>query len=268
MPNFLALDKNDLIVKPFAESLDAKFIESYKLLKTYPADCPVIFRGMAGKKIVTTCENQRRSYYYIDTGYIGNMQKRKDWHRIVLSGMQHSKINYALPNNRFENIAASKPYLRFPGWKKDGKAILVVTPSEKPCKFYGIDRNEFVSNTLETLAKHTDRPIIVRDKVNRRDRVGDGSIYNQLDEDNIFAVVTYNSIAATEAIGYGIPCFTLAPNAADEFCEKDLSLIESPKYEETEKVQRWQHWLAYCQYVPREMQDGTAFKLIEEHNLK
>ena len=268
MTNFLALDENDSIVNPFAVSLGAKFLQSYKLLKDYPSDCPVIFRGMAGKKIVNACQDQERPYYYIDTGYIGNMQKRKDWHRVVVSGMQHQNIKWNMDAKRFNLISKTKSYLNFPGWKKDGKAILVVTPSEKPCKFYGINRDDWVKETLQTLAKYTDRPVIVRDKTIRRERVGEGSIYRQLDEDNIFAVVTYNSIAATEAIGYGIPCFTLAPNAADEFCAKDLSLIETPKYDDIDKVRSWQYWLAHCQYTVKEMVNGDAIKIIKEHNLR
>jgi len=268
MPKYLAIDPNDNIVQPLAESVGATFVDGFKSLKNYNVSSPVIFRGMTGRKIVEACEKQNREYLYIDTGYIGNMQKRKDWHRVVSSGMQHSQINWNLNNDRFEKIAASKPYLRFPGWKKDGRAILVVTPSEKPCKYYGINRDEFVEQTLATLKKYTDRPIVVRDKTIRRERVGGGSIYHQLDEDNVFAVVTYNSIAATEAIGYGVPCFTLAPNAADYFCEKDLSKIETPLYRDSMQVQKWQHWLAYCQYLPREMKDGTTLRLIRRHNLK
>ena len=268
MAKYLALDEHDMIVKPMAESVGAKFINGFKNLQTYPSANPVIFRGMTGRKVVDACKKQNRDYYYIDTGYIGNMQKRKDWHRIVHNGMQHSNINWDLPSDRFDKIAETKPYLRFPGWKKDGRSILVVTPSEKPCKFYGIDRNKFVEDTIATLNEHTDRPIIVRDKVNRRDRVGGGSIYNQLDQDDVYAVVTYNSIAATEAIGYGVPCFTLAPNAADWFCEKDLTKIETPKYATTEEVEKWQHWLAYCQYTATEMKVGTALKLLRSYHLK
>jgi hypothetical protein len=267
MSQYLAIDPNDNIVQPLAESVGATYVNGFKDLKNYHKMRPVIFRGMTGRKIVEVCEEQGRDYYYIDTGYIGNMQKRKDWHRVVKNGMQNSNVNWNLPSDRFDKIAEKKPYLRFPNWKKDGSAILVVTPSEKPCKYYGINRDEFVENTIATLKKHTDRPIIIRDKVLRRDRVGDGSIYHQLDEDNIFAVVTYNSIAATEAVGYGVPAFTLAPNAADIFCEKDLSKIESPMYADKEQVIKWQYWLAYCQYTPKEMKDGVVWKMIKEHRL-
>jgi hypothetical protein len=268
MAKFLALDESDSIVGNLTRFLDTTYISTYKNLASYNKDIPLIFRGMTQRKTVALCEKQNRDYFYIDTGYIGNMQRYKDWHRVVKNGMQHVNVNYDMPEDRFRTISASKSYLNFPGWKKGGRAILVVTPSEKPCKFYGINRDKFVEETISTLKKFTDRPIIIRDKAIRRKRVGSGSIYNQLDTEDIFAVVTYNSIAATEAVGYGIPAFTLAPNAADPFCLKDLSKIESPLYEDPHKVQKWQHWLAYCQYHPKELSNGTAMRLIEEYDLK
>lgn len=263
----IAIDKDDAIVNCLAIGTGAKWIGGWKDLTQYSTDIPVIFRSMSQRKTVAICEKQNRNYYYIDTGYIGNLEKRKNWHRIVKNGMQHSDVLYNLPAERFKNLASNKSYLPFTGWKKAGKNILIVTPSDKPCKFYGIDRTAWVNDTIQELKKHTDRPIIIRDKGLRRERIGSNNIYKQFIADDIYAVVTYNSIAATEAIGFGIPCFTLAPNAADTFCLKDLSKIENPLYEDEHKVVKWQHWLAYCQYTPEEMQTGIAMKLIRENNL-
>jgi len=268
MPKFLALDETDSIVKCLTASIDVEYIKHYKQLLEYDSNIPLIFRGMTQRKAVTLCKKQSRDFYYIDTGYIGNMQKRKDWHRVVKNDMQHTTPRYDLSPYRFEIVSKNKLYLKFRNWKKDGESILLVTPSEKPCKYYGINRDQWVEETIAKIKQHTDRPIIIRDKVIRRDRVGSGSIYNQFDEDNIFAVVTYNSIAATEAIGYGIPAFTLAPNAADAFCLKDLSLIETPLYEDEEKVKAWQYWISHCQYTSRELISGLPFKYIEEYDLK
>jgi hypothetical protein len=265
----LILGHDDPIISCLASSVIGHNVEGWKNLENYDSSIPLIFRGMTQRKAVALCEKQNRDYYYIDTGYIGNMQKRKDWHRVVKNGMQHSHPNYNLPDDRFNFISRDKDYLRFPGWKKHGTSILVVTPSEKPCLFYNINRNEWVKNTIEEIKKHTDRPIIIRDKTgSRRERVGSGSIYNQMIQDNVFAVVTYNSIAATEAIGFGIPAFTLAPNAADPFCLKDLSKIETPLYSDTASIIKWQHWIGYCQFTTKEMMDGTALRLIEEYNLR
>lgn len=264
----LAIDKNDAIVSCLASYNNATFVSTYKDLKNYDNNIPVIFRSMAQRKTVQVCEKTNRNYFYIDTGYYGNLEKRKDWHRIVKNGMQHSQPRYDLSDNRFLKIIENKDYIKFKKWKKTGSSILVVTPSDKPCLFYGIDRNVWVKETIEELKKHTDKNIIVRDKGLRRERIGNNSIYQQFSEDNIYAVVTYNSIAATEAIGAGIPAFTLAPNAADLFCLKDLSKIETPLYEDESKVIKWQHWLGYCQYTPEEMSNGTAMRLIEEYDLK
>ena len=113
---------------------------------------------MTGRKIVNECAKTGRDYFYIDTGYLGNRQKRKIYHRVVLNGMQHSNF-VEVPDDRWKKLDYDSPTinLNFPGWKKDGSAILVVTPSEKPCKFYGITRDEWVSETLTTLKQHTDR---------------------------------------------------------------------------------------------------------------
>lgn len=268
MHKMYAIDSSDEIVKCLAKSVDAEFIDNYKFLQKCSNDHPVIFRSMSQRKTVKVCKSQNRKYFYIDTGYLGNLEKRKDWHRVVPSGMQHSMPRYDLPSKRFDLIVGTKDYLKFKGWRKNGKSILVVTPSEKPCAFYGINRDQWVEETINELRKNTDRPIIIRDKGLRRDRIGNNSIYNQFIDDDVFAVVTYNSIAATEAIGFGVPAFTLAPNAADEFCLKDLSQIEAPLYEDNDKVIKWQHWLGYCQYTPAEMSDGTTFNLIRKYNLQ
>ena len=265
----LAIDEADLILTNWVEGVDAKYVNGFKDLRNYPVDQPVAFRGMTGRKIVKTCENQGREFYYIDTGYLGNREKRKIWHRVVRNGMQHSKVVWDLPEDRWKNIRLMnwKYNMMWPGWKKNGKAILVVTPSEKPCKYYGITRDAWVKETIDEIKKHTDRPIIVRDKGVRRERVGNGSLYNQLDEDHIFDLVTYNSIAATEAVHYGVPAFTGAPGAADELCLKDLSKIETPYYADADKVQQWLHWLGYCQYQTSELKSGLAYKLIQEYGI-
>ena len=264
----LAIDPNDGIVLCWQRGVKAHWLDNFKQMSLWPTDLPVAFRGMTGRKIVAECEKTGRDYYYIDTGYLGNRQKRKLYHRVVFNGMQHSNFK-EVPNDRWKQLEWSSKTmnLNFPGWKRNGGPILLVTPSGKPCKFYGIDRDTWVSETIATLKEHTDREIIIRDKGIRRERIGNGSLYNQLSDDNIFAVVTYNSIAATEAIGFGIPAFTLAPNAADILCEKDLTKIEHPRYEDDYTVRKWQHWLAYCQYTVEEMIDGSAYNTMKDHDI-
>ena len=267
---FLAIDHHNAIVANLAKGANAIFVNGRNDLKNYPNEQPVIFRGMTGK-IAQTCEQQMRDYYYIDTGYLGNLTKHKRWHRVVKNGMQHSHPRYDLPDDRFNELVKTANYdhIRFNGWKPEGSNILLVTPSEKPCKFYNVDRNKWVADTIAELESHTDRTIIIRDKPDLRSgRIREHSIFKQFAEDDIYAVVTYNSIAATEAIGYGIPAYTVAPNIADSMCHKDLSMIESPKIIDEEEVIKWQNWIAYCQYTYQEMISGSALAMIKEYDLK
>ena len=266
MPKIYITDSTDAIVGDFTQSFDEVESTNYANLKNNQDNTPVILRGLTERKVIRLCEKQKRDYYYIDTGYMGNLQKRKDWHRIVKNDVQNMKPKYDLPADRFLQLPHAISNLRFKGWKKFNGPILVVTPSAKPCMFYGIDRDEWVEETITEIKKHTDRQIIIRDKAGRVERVGNNSVPVQLVNERIHCLVTYNSIAAVEAISTGVPAIATAPGAADALCTKNISDIESPYYPDEEKVMAWQNWLAYCQYTPKEMNNGTAIALIEEIN--
>jgi hypothetical protein len=72
--------------------------------------------------------------------------------------------------------------------------------------------------------------------------------------------VTYNSIAAAEAVSYGIPAFALAPTVAAPVVSNDLSKIETPYYPDSEFVYRWASSLAYGQYNLEELLKETKTK--------
>lgn len=267
LPETYITDTEDQIVACWIQSFDKATPSGFKSLQKNTDKIPVSVRGMTERKVIHLCEKQKRDFYYIDTGYMGNLEKRKDFHRVVKNNVQNMFPRYDLPSDRFERIPANKGTPRFDGWKKLDGPILVVTPSAKPCNFYGIDRDRWVYDTVNEIKKHTDREIIIRDKGLRRERLGDNSVPAQLIRDNIHCLVTYNSIAATEAISTGVPAIALAPGAADELCTKKISDIENPYYPDEEKVYAWQNWLAYCNYTTGELINGTALGIIEELEL-
>jgi len=260
-------DPDDMIVQCLTESFTYVEPTGHKVLKDDNSTTPLVIRGMTERKAIRICEKQKRDYFYIDTGYMGNLNKRKDYHRVVKNNVQHMTPRYDLPDDRFRQIPMAMSNIRFRGWRKADGPILVVTPSAKPCNFYNIDRDTWVDETLKEIKKHTDREIIIRDKGLRRERVGEFSVPMQLINDNIHCVVTYNSIAATEAISTGVPAVALAPGAADELCTKTIAEIENPYYPDEEKVLQWQNWLAYCNYTTTELRNGRAIDIVEEFNL-
>ena len=221
-------------------------------------DNPIMIRSMGKRKLINWCIENNHTFYYMDSGYIGNYKSKSNpnswklFHRIVKNDVQHNKI-IDRPSDRWDRL--SYPIIK----RKSGKHILLVTPSEKPCKFYGITRDEWVSETVEEIKKHTDRPIRIRDKANRRQRITN-TIFQDLND--CHALVTYQSIAAIESVLYGVPAFTLAPTAADSVCDKDLSLIENPTVQDLDKIYKWAHHLAYGQFHIEEFKNGDAYRIL------
>jgi len=221
---------------------------------------PIMIRSMGKRKLIKWCWENKHTFYYMDSGYVGNYKSSsnpygwKVWHRIVKDDVQHNEI-IERPDDRWK-------HLQYPIEKrKQGRHILLVTPSEKPCKFYNIDRDLWVEQTISLIKKHTDRPIVVRDKAPRQQRVVK-TIFDDLKD--CHALVTYQSIAAVESVLYGVPAFTAAPTAADPVCDKDLSLIENPTLQDEDKIYKWACHLAYGQFHNRELADGTAFRILNE----
>jgi hypothetical protein len=221
---------------------------------------PILIRSMGKRKLIHECWKNNHTFYYMDSGYVGNYKSKtnpygwKTWHRIVKNDVQHCKI-VDRPDDRWKR-------LNYPiEDRKQGKHILLVTPSEKPCKFYGIDRDAWVNDTIAKIKQHTDRPIVIRNKQPRRHRVTH-TIFEELT--NCHALVTYQSIAAVESVLFGVPAFTLAPTAADYVCDKDISLIETPTVQDKDKIYKWACSLAYSQFHNDEMKNGIAYQILKD----
>ena len=76
--------------------------------------------------------------------------------------------------------------------------------------------------------------------------------------------VTYNSIAATEALLNGVPAIALGPNAASVLCNSKLEDIENPNTFDKETIEGYAAHLSYCQFTKPEMQSGKAWQILNE----
>lgn len=268
MADMLCIDPSDEIVTSFAKGTNGVFVDK-KELKHYDEKIPVCFRSLTKRKLMRNLEKTNRDFYYIDNGYMGNANLKKYWFRIVKNDIQHVGRFQEVPKDRWDGMVSVAPWLKYNGRRdapKDGN-ILLVTPSGKPCDFYNINKDKWLQDTITLIKKYTDRPIIVRHKVLRKERIANNSIGAQCLRDNIWAVVTYNSIAALEAVHFGIPAFTMAPHAGDIICNTDISKLEEPFYPDEIMVHKFWHWIAYCQYTPFEMMNGKAMRIQKEYNL-
>lgn len=217
---------------------------------------PIVLRGILKHKLMKRCWEDQRDFYYVDTGYFGNkISKIKEWHRIVKNNLQLTEI-HPRPGDRWERHG-----IKFRPWRT-GSKIIVAAPDEKPCKFYNINKDEWIKQTIETIKQYTDREIIVRERSPKRIHRMKTDILAQALTD-AHALVTFNSNAATESVLLGVPVFTLAPNAAAPVGLQDLSEIETPYYPDQDKLYAWASSLAYSQVHIDEMRNGSAFDIIK-----
>ena len=245
--------------------------------KSIPGSPPSVFRGVVKRKHIQQHWQDKKDFYYMDTGYFGNFVSpgnpsgKKLFHRIVKNDLQKHWLE-TYPSDRWQEICKIDNRYQWKGWKKKGKKILVIVPNRKSCVFYGYeegkikDRDEnkptWLMNTIETIKKHTDMEIVVREKGSRSARQHH-SIFDALDEE-IFATVAFNSIAALESVIYGIPSFVAVPCAASPLALTDLRQISTPFYPDESLVQQHCASLAYGQFTGEEIVNGTAWKLLNK----
>jgi hypothetical protein len=222
---------------------------------------PIVLRGILNRNI-KRCIKKDRKFYYMDSGYVGNHpgpmnpQGWKLWHRIVSNDLQHNEI-VTRPSDRWERLK-----LKFES-RRYGSKIIVAAPDEKPCKFYGVDQQAWIEETVSTIKQHTDRPVVVRQRAaSRQHRVFQDPLSQVLRED-CHALVTFNSVAAIESILTGVPAFVLAPShAAGPVASRSLSQIETPYWPDLDKLHAWAHHLAYGQFHISELKDGLAQQIL------
>lgn len=216
----------------------------------------LVMRGVSPKvsRAIGYCKEHNIDYIHIDTGYFGNT-KKKIVHRITRNAMQASG-----PILRRKLDRATSQGYKFCEFTQ-GEKILVCPPSKKIMMFFNQPSpEEWVESIVEEIKKYTDRPIEIRLKPSRRDRTNSKSITAALN-DNVHCLVTYNSIAATEALMHGKPAIVLGPhNAAEVIAERNIANIENPFIPSERQMNSYVAHLGYCQFTVTEMKDGTAWR--------
>ena len=220
---------------------------------------PLLMRGVgkATREAVQHCWDTGRQFYYIDTGYFGNAKsKSKGWHRITKNNLQNLGPITERPTDRL---------LR---WKfkkfRPGKKILICPPSEKVMMLFNQPSpTEWTEQVVKQLKTLTDRPIEVRMKPTRTQRISNNSLEEALN-DEVHCLVTYNSIAALEALMHGKPAIALGPNCATMVCNTDLNQVEDLHIPDKDEMTALMSHLSYAQFSREEMMNGYAWDIVNE----
>lgn len=228
-----------------------------------------VYRGVIKIDHMSKCKEVGEDFYYMDTGYFGNFPSpgnqggKKMWHRIVKNEMQLSHLK-STPADRWEKLLKSDPRLKFTGRKNYKKKILLVVPNPKSCKAYGVDYEKWMAETEEQIKKHSNLPIEKRMKGSRRERNNGYTIYDAFDS-GVYATVAFNSIAALESVMYGIPAFVAIPCSASPLANNNLSKLSDPFFPEKLLLEQHCQSLAYGQFTVEEIENGTAWNILQRY---
>lgn len=183
----------------------------------------------------------------IHAGYLG----RPTYHRISVGNYHPGEyiMDVDYPSDRLDihNIKTEP-------WRKTGSKILVCTVSKFNMELFGLEEKTEIANTIKAIRSHTDKEIVMRDRKERWEFPLSDLF------DDTWAVVTWSSNCAVEALIAGIPCFLRAGAAASPMCLSDLSRLENPYYPDNR--QQWLQNLAYHQFHVTEIKNGTAWDMI------
>ncbi len=134
-------------------------------------------------------------------------------------------------------------------WQKNGRHIVIAAPTRTYAQFH--ETRDWIADTIDALARVTDRQLVIRDKESKRSL--------QSDLDGAHCLVTHGSIAAVESVILGCPVFVHSDSAAALVGHTDLSKIEKPAYPDR---QPWLNALSYSQWNETELTDGTLWRML------
>lgn len=233
------------------------------------ADLIVTGRVAASMHILDECRKQKQDVLYYDKGYLA-----RGWNTEKPSAYFRFAFNDYHPTDYFQDIP--RPADRWKQLKinlqkrrRNGKNIVFAGCSLKFARLHGFDITEYATQVIHEIKKFTDRPIVYRPKKTVKELPPpipgtiysyskDKTIHNELKD--AYALVTFSSNAALDAVLAGVPAFVLGPGIAKPVSNTDLAKMNDPYFPEEAVLKQWCYDVAYCQWNLEEMRSGEAWR--------
>lgn len=187
--------------------------------------------------------SEGREWFYGDHAFFGRFR----YYRVSRNAYQPDGAGSATPDRfrRFGRVIEP--------WRKSGRHILLCLQTRGFMELHGINGDRWLEDVIRTLRTATDRDVRIR-------RKGDPiPIVEALR--GAWAVVTFSSAAAIDALIAGIPAWSLAPwAAAHRMGASDLRAIETPYYPADREPFCWR--LAWQQWTLQEIASGQAWEAL------
>lgn len=211
------------------------------------------------QEVVTACKRSHIPWVFFDLGY----WKRNNYYKVAVNDRHPTAylMKRAMPGDRLRIFGVS-----IAPWQKDGQSVVVAGMSGKAAWSWGIDAESFERGIIARLSQLTKRPIIYRAKPSFAGaKKIDGAKFDASTPisdvlKDAHCVVTYHSNVGVDALVAGVPVF------AQHGAASVLSLRVDQLGERLEDLwfpdgrEQWATNLAYCQWSPEEMADGSCWK--------
>jgi len=194
-------------------------------------------------------------YIFFDRAYFGG-GPGSNILRVVPTAYQHWWQPGSKAEGRSQKSDLWSPVMK--PWRTDGRHVLVVPPSAAVEILFGV--GGWLDRAIARLKACTNRPLVVsfkgeKDQAPLHDRLKD-----------CWAVVTFTSNVAVEAVCAGIPVFCHTESAASPVGNWSANLeerIERPRMPDTREA--WAAGLVAGQFALSQIADGTAAAKVLPH---
>ena len=232
------------------------------------------FWGLAGKNIpyIKGCIERNEEWWYVDNGYLTQQITRypepkihdldKTYFRIVKGGL-HTQKGKTGSVERLSKLEQQGIDVKFKGWTDNTDHILLCPSSPTVTQFVNdISQEEWVESVKSELRQHTDRPIKFRNKPRPGNEWWNTNIKDDLK--GAHCLITNMSLAAVDAVINQVPVLTHSKNVAFNVSINNLPNINKPFKPSREIIDPWLNMLSHNQFTIPEIEDGTAFRILNE----
>lgn len=268
------------VMEAFVESLlnSGEDVRIYEKGNYGEGDCAVIWSVLwlssypTRKKIWEHYKQQSKKVIVLE---VGGLIRNKTW-RIAIDGI-NAEATFPQASetpDRFHKLG-----LNLQPWNQNGEAIIVcgqntlsnVWPS-------GLSTKQFFHQTVASIRKVTDRPIILRPHPRAADKAEDdygkgvtyqipkrSGGYDDFDFEQAlskaYGVISYNSNPGLQSVLNGVPVWTHESSLAFSMASGNLNDIGERRFLDREK---WAWNLAWKEFTVEEIKDGLPWKRLRD----
>jgi hypothetical protein len=214
--------------------------------------------------------------YYTRTGKkvivleVGGIKRGTTW-KVGLNGINRDAFWGDTGN---DDSRARSLGLGLKPWRKDGEYILICGQHDKSLQWRNMpSMSQWIIDTIETIQKHSKRPIIFRPhprcplphiehefkNVKRQEPKHIAGTYDDFDMafDDIYCTVSWSSNPGIHSVINGVPAFVGPSSLAYDVAGHDLNLINYPQ---TPDRTQWLNDYAWTEYTVEEIAAGLPLK--------